>query len=75
MEQLCDMAFFGKNISRRVVILEPGSFDPVWRKYDKYEPKPVPELKELYIMEEFHCPGSESFLREIFPNCRIVYFE
>ena len=75
MEQLCDMAYFGKNICERLMIEDPGSFEPVWRRYDKYEPKPVLELKELYIMEEFECPGFQSFIRAIFPNCKIMYFE
>jgi hypothetical protein len=72
MEQLCRMAYFREDLCEELTIAEPGSFDPVWRKYDAFEPKIVPELKVLYITEEFTCLGSSSFIEAIFPNCHVI---
>jgi hypothetical protein len=66
------MAYFREKLCEELTIAEPGSFDPVWRKYDAFEPTIVPELKVLYITEEFTCLGSSSFIEAIFPNCDVI---
>jgi hypothetical protein len=74
MEQLCEMAYCGQNICDELIINEPGSFENVWKKYDRFEPLIVPQLKNLYISDKFQCPGVWSFLREVFPNCCVRVF-
>ena len=64
MDQLCRMAYFGEEIC-----------EELWKKYDMYEPRPVPELKKLYLPANFGCSGVWSFLAEIFPNCTIHALE
>lgn len=66
------MAYFGQNICESLEILESGSFEPVWKRYDAYEPVIVPQLRKLYITREFPCPGVWSFIREVFPNCEVI---
>jgi hypothetical protein len=73
MEQLCRMAYYGQNICESLVVNEIGSFEPVWKHYDDMEPLVIPQLKELYIFPELVCPGFWSFMREVFPNCEVVY--
>lgn len=75
MEKLCNMAYFGKDICDELVITEKGSFENIWKNYDEYEPMVVLQLKKLYITNDFMCPGSRSFLREIFPNCKVFILE
>lgn len=65
------MAYFGKDICEELRITESGSFEPVWKKYDEYEPRVVPQLRKLYVTREFACPGIWSFIREVFPNCEL----
>ena len=72
MDQLCRMAYFREDLCEELRISEPGSFESVWRNYDAYEAKIVPELKVLYVTEEFTCLGSRSFIEAIFPNCDVI---
>ena len=73
MDQLCRMAYFGQDICEELVIDEYGSFEPVWKLYDEYEPLVVPQLKKLYIRPTLICGGFWSFMREVFPNCEIIF--
>jgi hypothetical protein len=66
------MAYFREDLCEELRISEPGSFESVWRNYDAYEAKIVPELKVLYVTEEFTCLGSRSFIEAIFPNCDVI---
>jgi hypothetical protein len=75
MEQLCDMAYFQKDVCEELWIIESGSFETTWKQYDAYEPTVVPELKRLYITKDFPCGGVWSFLREIFPNCEVIEYD
>ena len=73
MDQLCRMAYLGQDICEELYINETGSFDIVWKEYDKYENTLViPQLQKLYIGRDFVCPGIWSFLREVFPNCEVI---
>ena len=74
MERLFSMAYFGQNICEELAINQPGSLEPVWKRYDETggDPLIIPQLRRLYIRYENVCPGFWSFMRECFPNCEVI---
>lgn len=60
---------------------EKVTFEYMWKKYSQLkdengnylEPKPVPQVKNLYIpFFLFECLGSSVFLATCFPNCIVT---
>lgn len=60
------------------------TFDYVWQEYAQQRdveggflvPKVVPELRELFVPAIlFETLGSMTFMKQVFPNCRISFWE
>ena len=88
--QICEMAYYGKNITDKLIVqedyelLEDPTLDSVWEKFsnqkDEFgkfiEPQVVPELVKLHVPYAlFHCLGVNSWFEHSFPNCVVSFWE
>ena len=69
-----DARFYERNSSR--IRNHPLlCFDHIWRQYDALTPIVTPSLKRLVVPRAlFDVLGVRSFMKDMFPNCKVVFW-
>jgi hypothetical protein len=70
-----DDAFYERN-STRIRNHHLLCFDQIWRSYDSMTPTVNTTLRYIYVPRVlFDVLGINSFMKEVFPNCEVVFWK
>jgi hypothetical protein len=87
--QICDMAYYKKNIVSQILVevdelsMDDPTLDSVWAEYSKTKIDDayigihvIPELQKIFVPRElFEAPGVYTWFSHCFPNCVVTFWD